>query len=153
MTSQADYSETLHLTWREYRPTDEAFVLSSWLRSYCVSPEMRALPHPVYFELYTPVVRRLVADSVVRVAHDAELPDTVIGFMVVAGDVLHYVFTKRRFRQLGVARWMLRDLPDATRYSMTPWHFGQRLIRSGWGHDPMARWPGRHPNHRTETEA
>lgn len=144
--TQPAYSETLNLSWRAHAPSDEAFVLSSWLRSYALSPEMRSLPSPVYFELYTPVVRRLVADSDVRIAHDPEIPDTVIGFTVGRGDVLHYVFTKRRFRQLGVATWMLRDASASTRYTSQPWHFGQRLIRAGWAHDPMARWPSRRPS-------
>ncbi len=104
----------------------------------------------MYFELYTPVVRRLVDDGVVSVAHDPELPDTVVGFRVMRDGVLHYVFTKRIFRRMGVAKWMLRDLGDDVRYTSKPWHFGVSLLRSGWAYDPMARWPGRHSN-RTET--
>lgn len=99
------------------RESDRNFVLSSWLRSYSAKSfdardygERRTQ----FFDDYVHVVRSLLARSQVIVACLREEPDVVIGWMAIEGDALHYVLVKPRWRQLGVARWMLED------YASTP---------------------------------
>lgn len=138
-------ADVLDLRWREWRRDDETernYVLSSWLRSYAECPEFRSLARSVYFEIYTPVVERLLARSTVVVAWTPDLPETVIGWMAIEGDdVLHYVLVKRRFRRLGIGRWMTRDLAQlSASFTHQPALVGSRLVGDAWTYDPMRRF-------------
>lgn len=139
---------TSGLQWRALNRTDGQecnYVRSSWLRSYAEGPEFRSMPRAVFFALYRPVVERLLALSTVIVAFREDLPDTVIGFLVTEGDdVVHYVHTKRRFRNCGVGRWMTRDLaklPATFTHHPTP--FASRLCGPEWKLDPLRRFEDR----------
>lgn len=135
-------TESLDLQWREMRDEDRNYVLSSWLRSYAEGPEFRSIARGVYFELYEPVVKRLLERSTVAIAWDPALPHTVLGYLVVEGDsVIHYVCVKRRFRRCGIGRWMTRDLaklPATFTHAATL--AASRLCGSEWTYDPMRRF-------------
>lgn len=135
----------LDLQWREMREDDRNYVLSSWLCSYAEAPEFRRLARGVYFKLYEPVVKDLLARSTVAIAWTPELPDSILGWLAVEGDdLVHYWLTKPRFRKLGVARWMIRDLaelPAVFTHSPTP--VASRLIGPAWTYDPMRRFEKR----------
>lgn len=132
----------LPLQWREMRDDDRNYVLSSWLRSYAEAPEFRSLQRPVYFALYEPLVKQLMARSTIAIAWTETLPESVLGWVAIEGvHTLHYACTKRRFRKVGIARWMLgemRDLPVV--YTHMPTLAATRLIGSAWTYDPMARF-------------
>lgn len=131
----------LTLEWRAMRPDDRHYVISSWVRSYHESSEFSRLERGVYFELYEPVVRRLVDSCTVLVAGDPEIPDAVLGYVVTQGDAVHYVLTKPAFRKMGVATWMMRELRalPAT-YTAAPGRVALKLLGAQWRYDPMARF-------------
>lgn len=136
-------NDTLNLQWREMRDDDYGYVCSSWLRSYrdhC--PEFKRLARGVYIALYKPIVRRLLECATVAIAHDPDLPTTVLGFLVVEGDnVIHYVHTKERWRKLGVAKWMLRDFVDMPAiFTHQPSLIAMRLCGPTWKYDSMRRF-------------
>lgn len=135
----------LPLEWRPFRADDETernYVLSSWLRSYAESSEFRHLARGVFFAIYEPIVKAILARSTVAIAFTPELPNTVVGFLVTEGDdVVHYVHTKRRFRRMGVARWMTREfsaLPAV--FTHHPSTIASRLCGPSWTLDPMRRF-------------
>lgn len=135
-------SDALDLQWRPMREDDRNFVLSSWLRSYASSLEFRGLSRGVYFELYAPVVERLLERSTILVAWTPDLPDTVIGWLACEGDdVVHYILVKSRFRRLGVGRWMTQELSQvAAVYTHQPSAAGARLVGGLWQYEPMRRF-------------
>lgn len=134
----------LPLQWREWRQDDVTevnYVISSWVRSYSEAPEFKGIARAVFFDIYEPVVKRLLARSTVAIAWTPDLPDTVLGYLVIEGDnVVHYVHTKRRFRRTGIARWMTKDIvsmPATFTHSPTP--IAARLCGPTWKHDPTRR--------------
>lgn len=131
----------LDLHWREMRGDDRNYVISSWLRSYAEGPEFRSVARRVFFAVYEPIVKRLLGRSTVAIAYDPELPDSILGYLVIEGDSLvHYVHTKRRFRRAGIARWMTKDIaamPATFTHSPTP--IAARLCGSAWTYDPTRR--------------
>jgi GNAT superfamily N-acetyltransferase len=137
---------SLDLQWREFRPEDPTeynYVLSSWLRSYAESgDEFRQVPRATYFAVYEPVVKQLLDRSTVAIAWDSELPGTVLGYLVLEGeDLLHYFHTKRRFRRMGVGRWMLRELAELpAAYTHQPSFAATKLIGSAWTYAPERRF-------------
>lgn len=139
---------SLDLQWRPLNADDEQernYVLSSWLRSYAEGPEFRTVARRVFFELYEPVVKAILARSTVSIAYTPDLPNTVVGFLVTEGDdTVHYVHTKKRFRRLGVARWMTRDLAALSAvFTHHPTPIASRLCGPAWILDPMRRFEKR----------
>ncbi len=137
----------LALEWRPMREEDRNYVLSSWLRSYIDSrpSEFRQTPRGVYFALYEPIVKRLMERSTVAIASTPDLPDTVLGFLVVEGaSVVHYVHTKQRFRKCGIGRWMTRDLAAFPAvFTHEPSATASRLCGPEWVFDGMRRFEKR----------
>jgi GNAT superfamily N-acetyltransferase len=134
-------TEALDLQWREMRDEDRNYVLSSWLRSYADSSEFRHLARGVYFALYEPVVKQLLKRSTVAVAYTADLPDSILGWLAVEGDIVHYALVKPRWRKLGIGRWMTQDLKDMPAvYTHAPTLAGSRLVGDAWTYQPMRRF-------------
>lgn len=132
----------LGLELRPMREEDYNYVLSSWLRSYAQSPEFRSTPRCVYFALYEPIVKDLVARSTIAVATMPEAPGVVLGWLAVEGEVLHYVLTKPRWRRLGIAEYLLADLTGlpATYTHAFPLGASQRLVPPIWTYDASRRF-------------
>lgn len=131
---------------RPMRPSDEHLVLSSWLRSYAAK-SVDALDYTgrafgLFSTDYAPVVRALMARSSVVVACLREEPDSVVGWMAIEDDAVHYVLVKPRWRRLGVARWMLSGI------ALLPLVFTHRTtdatkcpIPEGWIYRRFRIWP------------
>jgi GNAT superfamily N-acetyltransferase len=124
------------------RDEDRNYVLSSWLRSYAEGPEFRNVPRSVYFGLYEPLVKQLLARSTIAVATLPDAEDVVLGWMAVEDDALHYVLVKPRWRKLGIARWLLGQISatGAVYTHAPPLREGGTLIPSAWVYDPRRRF-------------
>lgn len=126
---------------RPMRESDRHYVLSSWLRSYQECPEFRGLRRAVYFAIYEPLVKAMLARSTVAVATLPGAEDIVIGWMAVEDDLLHYVLAKPRWRKLGVARWLLESMADIpVTYTHAPPLGLLAKVPGSWTYDPMRRW-------------
>lgn len=134
-------ADVLELVLRPMRPEDRNYVLSSWLRSAAESLEFRRMARSVFFRLYAPVVVDMVDRSTVAVATLPEAPDVVLGWLAVEGDTLHYVLTKPRWRQLGIATFLLRDLaqlPAMYTHRFPP--EASSLAPDTWRYEPHRRF-------------
>lgn len=131
---------------RPMRETDRHLVLNSWVKSYASkSSDARDYVGAAFGRFsddYYPVVRDLLERSNVAVACLRDEPDTIIGWMAIEDDVLHYALVKQRWRRLGVATWMLTDLASL------PIVFTHRTrdatkcpIPSGWVYRRFRIWP------------
>jgi len=92
-------------------PDDLAFVIDAWRRSYEDAPAVRGAEREHYRTEMTRAIRRLLDRAECRVACDADDPDTIVGFAAFTGDELHYCYTKKDFRGIGVARQLLEGAP------------------------------------------
>lgn len=134
-------ADVLELVLRPMRPEDRNFVLSSWLRSAAESLEFRRMARSVFFRLYTPVVLDLLERSTVAVATLPERHDVVLGWIAVEGDTLHYVLTKQRWRQLGIATFLLQDLAQLPAvYTHRFPREAERLVPECWRYEPHRRF-------------
>lgn len=88
---------------------DAPFIFSYCLRDHFEhSAFSRGVTKDTYMRIHHMVLERVIARSCVWVACDAEDPTVCYGFVIAEGDTLHYLFTKRRFRRLGIARRLLQ---------------------------------------------
>ncbi len=95
---------------RPLAEADHAFIFSSWLKSYRGSAT--DVSSAVYFAQHHRLVDRLLKRSVVLIAANADDLTQILGYLVceeVAGvAVVHYVYVKAPFRNLGIASHLMR---------------------------------------------
>lgn len=90
--------------------TDKAFVMSTWLKGlYYGDSWFSLIPKDIFMKNYHPFLERLLdaPGMEITVAALAEDPDVIIGYSVYTGTTLHYIFCKKAWRGIGVARSLL----------------------------------------------
>jgi len=102
-------------------PSDDDFIRQAWISSFRWSwAAPRILPRDIASDAHGRLISRIMEYSPAWVASWANDPDSLVGFMVGASPVLHYVFVKSWARGQGVAGALLRAgdfLPGETMIS------------------------------------
>jgi len=125
-------------------------VLSTWLVSLADTKVVRDYltfihrgTREAYFAAYEPVVKDLLARSIVVVACVTDAPERILGWMALEEpDVLHYVWVKKTIRQCRLMSEMLREMREQPMvYTHPP--VSPRLAEKfpGWEYRPWYRWP------------
>ena len=92
---------------------DEAFVLSTWIKSYRDAGAVRSVPTPIYNIGQRYRIMNILQDieTYILVACDRETTEVIYGYVVCkAPNVVHYLYTKGNVRQQGVAKALLQHL-------------------------------------------
>lgn len=126
---------------------DDPIVYDCWARSMADEVGVEGDDaRRAFVRGYKPVITALIARSTTMVAVSRKDPLRVLGWICVEiPDVLHFVFTKRAFRQGGIARQLIErsQLPRDVRAShSTSWGMPrlERLFAS-IHHDPTLGLP------------
>lgn len=111
---------------RPYTKEDEAFIFATWLRSYRNSSQFaRNIEHDTFYKWHHLIVERILERPTSRtlVAHPKDDPNIILGYLVTETQApenyIHWVFVKRPFRRMGVAR----KLFQAAEVNMDTAHF------------------------------
>lgn len=105
---------------REGREADHNFIISSWLDGvYFGNPKdtwITSTPKDIFNEYYSKFIQNilLLPSTSIVCAVLTDDPDVILGYRVsTLPDTLHWIFVKRAFRNIGIAR----DLyPKDTKY-------------------------------------
>ncbi len=89
---------------REAKATDEPFIYATWLKSYRNSEFARHQTSDLYYAHQHDLIEKLMQGNQVNVAVIDESPDVVLGWACGRDGILQYVYTKKAFRRLGIAR-------------------------------------------------
>ena len=109
----ASGSDTLPVEVREATPDDRGFIVQAWLRGYQRSPEVEVLTGPEYSPAQRDLINRILARGQAWIIFNREIPTQYFGFVVSERDsslevaVVHWVYVKKEFRDLGLARALL----------------------------------------------
>lgn len=104
---------------RDFIPTDEAFIYSTWLKSYKASSSFaRWIRYDTFFPNHQEKIRRILEGegTVIRVAHPRGLPQTIYGYLVyeqITGmprPVLHFVYVRLSERRKRIAAQLFFDI-------------------------------------------
>ena len=111
MATSSAVASTLEIDIRDYRTSDESFIMSAWKKSNRMSS---SLPSRLYFPVMQNRIENIMRDdsTVWKVATDPS-DELIIGWAVATGEVLHYVYTRHAFRRAKVATRLLRALSDS----------------------------------------
>lgn len=112
-------------------PAEHALVIDAWVRSFRNSKYAGNIANDEYPVAARNTVNRLVDRSTVDVVRASN--GRVMGFIVVEGTVLHYIYTKRWHRKGGVARALLEAHPEVTVYT-------HKTDACGWLEKRGLRW-------------
>lgn len=118
---------------------DVNFILSTWLKSYYEALRhygAKGCPYPkddVFFQGHQEAIKDTLKTSQALVCVAPDDDNQIIGYAVLNGNCAHYVYVKQVFRQMGVAKALLKDA-KLTSYSHHTRH--ARHINKGLTYDP-----------------
>lgn len=93
---------------RPAQESDYPFIYATWLRSqYYGSPWFKKVEKDSFFDNYKLFIKRRLETSTVLVSCLFSDPDVVLGYVVYTGENLHWVYVKRAWRQMGIAKEMV----------------------------------------------
>ena len=99
------------ITTRPWNPdTDKPFVMATWLKGLLYGDSwFSIIPKDVFMPTYHAFLTQLLDSPGVEVtiACLVEDPDVIVGYSVATNTVLHWVFCKKAWRKIGVARLLL----------------------------------------------
>ena len=112
MESRNNMSEaqTERVAIRDYTGEDRNFVLATWLRGLRYGNEFyQSIPSDIYFAEYQKVLDHILESpmAVVRVACLESEPTVILGYSVSHSNVLDWVFVKKNWRNIGIAKSLL----------------------------------------------
>ena len=87
--------------------TDIPFIFSTWLKGYYYgSKALKRIEKRAFMINYYQVIQKILSNPVttVLVACSKEDPDVILGYSVAEPPTLHWVFVKKGFRKLGIAK-------------------------------------------------
>lgn len=85
----------------------EGLVKATWKRSLRDGNDLyRLIDSKRYFDAYEAYVERLLhrPGAIIRIAVLSDDPDVALGWSLINGDTLHYVFVKRDIRNKGLSK-------------------------------------------------
>ena len=126
---------------REAGADDFGFLVDTWRRSFSEgdSSALHAFDRDVYFRLMARHIKALSREpgAVCVVACDPGDPDTVVGFAMLTGTELQYVYVRASFRKMGIARLLLEGRDVKTYAFKTRQGLGRlRPEARGWTYAP-----------------
>ena len=124
---------------RPARESDDGFILDTWRESLRAESDIAKASTEAYRLVMLRHIRRLSREpgAVRLVCYDPQDDDTLVGYAVATGHELHYVYVRREFRRMGIARSLVEQVHPAS-YSITTPMFERRMHphERGWVHTP-----------------
>jgi hypothetical protein len=125
---------------RSALPGDKPFIYKTWLRGlYYGCPFFNDIPSRIFYQSYQQILDEMFASGEVqvRVACLKDDSDVILGYCAHAPQTLHWVYVKKPWRKIGVAK-LLVDFPiktvthqtTATRGLILKYHFKFNPFRS-----------------------
>lgn len=98
-------------------PGDLNFILSTWLKGFYFGNEWlkKHVEAKAYFEFFEEIAKAVLtrADTEVRVSCLEEDENVILGYSIIEGTCLHFVFVKEPWRKLGIAKALTLGPLDA----------------------------------------
>ena len=89
---------------------DFEFILKSWLRAHCHGSKEAQLAGRHYWTHHREIAMRILARAAVLVATWAKDPSVVAGFAVTEAGRVHFVYVRKSFWRMGIARRLLAGM-------------------------------------------
>lgn len=127
---------TANLKLRDPSQEDLEFIYATWLRSLYYNNEwFNLIDKDIFFDKYKLVLHALLSRGVeVRIAGFDLDEYTILGYSVYEGDTLHWVYVKKAWREMGVAKLLVKPTTNKITHLTK---LGKKLKRPEWSFDPF----------------
>jgi GNAT superfamily N-acetyltransferase len=116
-------------------PEDLPFIYSTWLLGlYHGNSWFKLIDKTVYFEHYKKIVEALLITSMVQVACLESDRDVIVGYSIHRDNRLHWIFVKKAWRRLGVAKALM---PEGINTVTHLTGLGKTLMPKEWVFNPF----------------
>jgi hypothetical protein len=90
---------------RDPEPNDINFLLSTFLKGlYYGSKFWSLVDQEAFFQNYEPFIKQLMLRSDVKIACLIDDPDVILSYCMYKDNVIHFIFSKKSYRKLGIAK-------------------------------------------------
>lgn len=92
---------------RDATPADSGFIFATWLRGLRYGNSwFELIESVVYFKVYHDFIESILnrPTTVIKIACLKDDPEVILGYSVYSGTSLHWVFVKKAWRSIGIAR-------------------------------------------------
>jgi len=122
---------------RTSNPDDQPFIYSTFLRSlYYGNSWFTLIKKDSFMKNYHRVVEALLQNSQIDVACLKEDPSVILGYVIHRANLLHFVFVKKVWRKIGIAKSLIPSKID------TVTHLTKQgilmLKKNNWEFDPFS---------------
>lgn len=115
--------------------SDIAFIYATFLQGlYHGSEYFSDVPRDTFFDNYKLVIEALLQRASVRVACLEEDPDVILGYCVYKDNALHWVYTKKPWRKMGIARALIPVGIDTVTHLTS---VGKSVMPKEWKYNPF----------------
>lgn len=117
--------------------TDKDLIHATWLRPlYYDNDLFGEIDRDQYFKTYDQVIKKILERPAiwVRIACLRDDPDVILGYAVVEKDILHWVYIKKAWRELGLAKKLIP--PYITQFSHAT-NLGLMIRPKDWIFNPF----------------
>jgi len=121
---------------RNIRDEDFPFILDSWLKSLRYSNDtFKLIDKQAYKRFYPQVITALLLRSMVQVACLQADEDVILGYSVVQGPTLHFVFVKEPWRRIGLMNDLVKGPIESISHITKP--FIPLMKKHKWSYNPF----------------
>lgn len=130
--------DTEIMTTREGCLEDIPFILSTWLNGLKFGNSwFNLIDKKIYFSVYHKVIEKILSKQgvIIKVACLKDAPDVILGYSVSEYNRLHWVYVKKAWRNVGVAKTLVSG--DITSVSHLT-NVGKAIfLKKSWIFDPF----------------
>lgn len=129
----------MELHFRKIETDDTSLIYSAWLKSYRGLPYGRTMTTSIFFDGHKKVVEGILDVSEVLLAVNPEDHAEVYGFICYNNDMLHYAYTKYKYRKLGIATSLMNKVGGIAQFTLTshlPRNWSEIFTKYGLAYNP-----------------
>jgi len=136
---QSEVTKSNLIAIRSMVEEDRNFIFASWLRGlYYGDSWLSEVPKAIFMAHYHKVIDFILAKpaTIVKIACLQEDPSVILGYAVMSDVAIHWVFVKKNWRKIGIAKDLTpSNLTTATHSTKV----GMSIMkRKNWVYNPFA---------------
>lgn len=95
---------------RDASENDIEYIYTNWLKNFRHQSYAAIVQGPIYYDNYKKIIDHILLNAHTKVACLKENQEVILGFMTYQPKIIHYIYVKDPFRELGVAKSLYQTI-------------------------------------------